>query len=595
MKKNKSDRFIMFTILKARESLKTVWETSPIYLITTILVSILNAFMPVISASLMKRYIYIVENNSVDSLNLLMVIVIMLITEFSLAAVNNGVEIIEFLASLKISDRLYKKIVKKMRLIPYQNFEDPKFHDDISKASRFSSGVLQNEISLLLKTFTALFKLLLIVGMLFKYSIWLVVFTIIPCGISSAMDLYYRLRENSFNEKIVRLKRKVDYFEGSNRDPNVIRDYRVYDKMEYVQNEYKKHLSEYSLKTKDFEKYKLKMQCSKIVTEKGFIAIDLIIAGFIVINSCYRVSDFLFLNTILRMLMQTGISFLSIIPDEVTSNSIVASFKKIMNINERNETLKKEVQKISEVEFKDVSFTYPNSSKKVLNNISFTIKNGGMMAIIGKNGAGKSTIVKLMLGLYAPTSGEILINGVSIKEYKYDDLLKRISVIFQDYAKYPLTVMEQISLGNVYESINKCKILSSIKKSGVDDFVFNLENGIDQELTKEFSKEGVDLSGGQWQRLSLAKAFYKHADILVLDEPAASLDPYIETSMFECIESMNNIRIIISHRLANIKKADKIIFIEDGKIVGQGNHEELLSGCAQYKKIYMMQVENYIM
>lgn len=240
------------------------------------------------------------------------------------------------------------------------------------------------------------------------------------------------------------------------------------------------------------------------------------------------------------------------------------------------------LKEVSEINLVDVSYCYPNSSINALSEISLSFKCGELVAIVGKNGSGKSTLVKLLCGLYKPSQGEIVFNGISNKNLDLAFYQKHVSVLFQDFVKYELTLRENIALSNL-EILNDTQAIELALKK----FSFEVDRDIDMQLGTWF-QDGRQLSGGQWQKLALVRTFLKNASVYILDEPSSALDPVSEKEIFDkFIElSRDHVSIFISHNLKSAKKADKIIVMKDGKVDGVGNHETLLRTNEHYKKMY---------
>ncbi|HEM5963003.1 TPA: ABC transporter ATP-binding protein [Streptococcus suis] len=240
------------------------------------------------------------------------------------------------------------------------------------------------------------------------------------------------------------------------------------------------------------------------------------------------------------------------------------------------------LKEVSEINLVDVSYCYPNSSINALSEISLSFKCGELVAIVGKNGSGKSTLVKLLCGLYKPSQGEIVFNGISNKNLDLAFYQKHVSVLFQDFVKYELTLRENIALSNL-EILNDTQAI----KLALKKFSFEVDRDIDMQLGTWF-QDGRQLSGGQWQKLALVRTFLKNASVYILDEPSSALDPVSEKEIFDkFIElSRDHVSIFISHNLKSAKKADKIIVMKDGKVDGVGNHETLLRTNEHYKKMY---------
>lgn len=247
------------------------------------------------------------------------------------------------------------------------------------------------------------------------------------------------------------------------------------------------------------------------------------------------------------------------------------------------------------IEFRNVSFKYPKATRYALKDVNLTIKPGEEIAIVGENGAGKSTFIRLLLRFYDVTSGEILINGVPIEQIELKSYYQNISALFQDYLIYqPLNVSENIAMGRPFEKAKEKSIIDASKLADASKFINDLDNKYEQVLNKNFSG-GVNLSTGQWQKLALARLFYKNAPILILDEPTSSIDAVAESKIFNRIYSFMKGKsvIIISHRFSTVRKAKKIYVFNGGKIVEAGSHIELMKLEGKYFKAYNLQAKGY--
>lgn len=246
------------------------------------------------------------------------------------------------------------------------------------------------------------------------------------------------------------------------------------------------------------------------------------------------------------------------------------------------------------IQFHRVSFQYPSSNRKGLEDISLTIQPGEVVALVGENGAGKTTLIKLLCRLYDPTAGTITFEGVDLKELATADLRRQISIVFQDYAKYYLTANENIWLGNIDLPPNDEHIEKAARKAGADDVIKSLPKGYETLLGNWF-EDGEELSIGQWQKIALARAFLRDAQIIVLDEPTSALDPKAEAQVFEKFRQLlqGQSAILISHRLSTIKMADRIYLLEDGTITESGTHQELMQLGGTYAHLFETQAQHY--
>ena len=250
---------------------------------------------------------------------------------------------------------------------------------------------------------------------------------------------------------------------------------------------------------------------------------------------------------------------------------------------------------INSIEFRNVSFMYPNTEKYILRNVNLEIKAGQTCAVVGLNGSGKTTLIKLLVRLYDPCEGAIFIDGKDIREYNVETLYKSINIVFQDFIKYPFTVGQNIGFGNI-DKINDLELIKyAAAKAGATEFIDNLSERYDTKLGKMWDG-GVDLSLGQWQKLAISRAFMSDASILVLDEPTASLDAQSEYELFKNFRELakNTTCILISHRFSTVKMADLICVIENGSVVECGNHSSLIQYDGLYAKLFNMQAEAYL-
>jgi ATP-binding cassette subfamily B protein len=245
-------------------------------------------------------------------------------------------------------------------------------------------------------------------------------------------------------------------------------------------------------------------------------------------------------------------------------------------------------------ELKNVSFTYPGATKPVLENISFSITPGEKMAFVGQNGAGKTTLIKLILRFYEPSSGQILLDDTDIRHFSKKSYQKLFGVIFQDFFRYEFTMKENIAVGNIDELENAPRIVEAAERSLASEVAEELVMGYEQQLGRRFA-HGKELSGGQWQKVALARAYMKDADVLILDEPTAALDAKAEYEVFRRFIGLTEGKtsIIISHRFSTVRMADRILVLQDGKVLEIGTHEKLMSNNSLYAQLFEMQAAGY--
>ncbi|HEY0094150.1 MAG TPA: ABC transporter ATP-binding protein, partial [Archangium sp.] len=245
-------------------------------------------------------------------------------------------------------------------------------------------------------------------------------------------------------------------------------------------------------------------------------------------------------------------------------------------------------------EFRDVTFTYPGRTEPVLQGASFRLAPGERIALIGENGQGKTTIVKLLMRLYDPTEGQILLDGVDLREYDLEDLWHEVGVIFQDFARYEMTAANNIAVGRIGQREDRALITQAAHKSLANTVIDRLPGGYDQVLGRRFDG-GVDLSGGEWQKIALARAYMRDSQLLILDEPTAALDAASELDVFNRFGELTKgkMAVLISHRFSTVRMADRILVLKGGKIVEEGHHEQLIALGGGYATMYELQASRY--
>lgn len=298
-----------------------------------------------------------------------------------------------------------------------------------------------------------------------------------------------------------------------------------------------------------------------------------------------------------------------------TQGGLASIFRSVVSLYEKHEKLKtlfdfwqlpttrtseatseemESVRRNFDIEFENVSFSYPDSSKKVLENFDLKIASGKKVALVGENGAGKSTLIKLLLGLYEPTSGRILLGGIDLKKFSRTQLKELMGVVFQDYIRLlGESIKGNVVLGDLKAGDESYDLAKT--HAGVDEVLRDLGKEDSEVVGKEFSDDGVELSGGQWQKLALGRAFIQSGKIIILDEPTSSIDAKAEHEIFTKFQELTNGKtsVLVSHRFSTVRMADEILYLDEGKIIERGTHRELLSLEGQYARMFHLQAQGY--
>jgi ATP-binding cassette, subfamily B, bacterial len=244
--------------------------------------------------------------------------------------------------------------------------------------------------------------------------------------------------------------------------------------------------------------------------------------------------------------------------------------------------------------FENVGFIYPGAERWAVRNLSFTLRAGEVLALVGENGAGKTTLVKLLARLYDPDEGRILLDGHDLRDYDLDGLRGNMGVIFQDFVRFNLSAADNIAVGRIAARSDRVRIERAAKQSLADDVIAKLPAGYDQMIGKRF-KNGVELSGGEWQKIAIGRAYMRKAEVLILDEPTAALDARSEFEVFQRFKelSQGKTAILISHRFSSVRMADRILVLADGKVEAAGTHEDLISQPGRYSELFELQAAGY--
>ena len=497
----------------------------------------------------------------------------------------------------KIRNDLQNVFIKKAINHDLQCYEDYNFYDNYTKAIRQADSKAIDVLNMILGIINSFFSIFLMIGLISSFNwvlsifiILMIIITIIDTFLSNKCSMELYEAEESIN-------RKSSYLKQIAHHRQYAKEIRIFNMFDFLIEKLNSAFNEkYKLFKKTNSKYwNIKLVFSIINTLIISPAV-LIYLAYLVFEGKIGIGDFSMLfNSIFAVAYYISNILNTSSNLNFESKYYISHLRKILDykpIIENTGTLDLDNHQLYDIEFKDVSFVYPGHEEYILKNVSFKISKGEKIAIVGKNGAGKTTIVKLLLRLYDPTSGEILINNINIKEYKVNQLRKYFSTILQDYNKYAFTISENILLDT---KENEDLVNESLKFSGLFDKIQNLKYKEKTYISREFSEDGVDFSGGEYQKLALSRAFAHDSPFIVFDEANSSLDLLAEYELNSKI--MNELKeksaILISHRLSTTVHANLIIMIDGGKVAEIGTHEELLKNNKLYTQMYHKQIEAY--
>lgn len=499
----------------------------------------------------------------------------------------------------KIRTDYITMISDKIMKMDFKNTEDPEV---LNKIKSVMNAVMSNNTGVegvyhtLLGLFGRLTAFVGYISIVLFLSPWILLFLIINVLISYALTMRVKKYEYSQKEKAADKDRRTFYVFDTMYDFAYGKDIRIYDLKNILIDKFKKFRGERIDISNDVQEKQLKV---KIVDVILLVIRECVVYGYLIYNVLFTgmgIGDFTMYFSTINGFGDWMKGILDDLAYIKAQNMYLDDMREFLEIKSEDKEKTRDIPIDSsyEIEFKNVSFKYPKTDKYIYKNLSLKIKKGQRLAIVGINGAGKTTFVKLLCRLYEPTSGEILINGVNIKDFSKEEYYKILSVVFQDIKTFAFTVAENVSLENL-EDVDREKVLQCIEKAGVGDKINSLQKGIDTSLLKILDGEGVELSGGENQKLALARALYKNGKIVILDEPTSALDAVAEYNIYKGFDELigDKTAIYISHRLASTKFCDVIAFFENGEIVEYGTHEELLKKNGKYSDMFNIQAQYY--
>lgn len=574
---------------------KLLWSVRKFHLMLIAIFYIINGILPAISILATQSLLNAIQTSrGKEFIYVLYPLIIYLALNSFGYIISQFNAYLQSIFRIDLNYKMSVMILEKAKTLSLSDFENSEVYDKLRRAQSEAIERPYAVFIILLSLVSQFLGLISSLAILLYWKPWVILLVVIIPIISTI-----------YMAKIGHLQYKIEYERSQERRKSWYLNYLMTNDIAFKEIKIYK-LGDYLIKGyKDLNKKFIK-QDKKIIKKRTlasfiFEILDQIVGGFIlylIVQSAY-IGEILLGNTVAYIRSLSNIKGNM----EGVLGSISAMYQNNLYIKQLFDFLempvKKEIsildsipiEEIKTIEFINVSFKYPNRGEYALKNISFKIRKGENISLVGENGSGKSTLVKLLSGFYDDYEGEILINGISIRQINKENLGSKIGIIFQDFNKYELTCRENIGLGNIDLIDSDIKLQDAIDKAYASEMVNNLPNGIDTQLGVWFSG-GVQLSGGQWQRIALSRAFLRDADCYILDEPSASLDPISEHEIFRRTSDLtrDKISIFISHRLYNLRKiSSKVLVLKEGKLIEQGTHEELMSLNKHYRYLYDLQ------
>ncbi len=517
--------------------------------------------------------------------------------------VNNVNHALNRIAGEKVVNEVKSQIMAKSKELDLASFDNHAFYEKMENAEREAGHRPLHILTETLGVISSVIELVsfLIVLLSAPGLSWITFVVILVSVPSAVVNFIYRRKNFRYMRFSSKERRQMNYFSGILVDKDLVKEIRLYDLADTF-------IGRFAAAFKAYYRGLRKLILSEsgwhiffaVVTGVTNLAFYIIIAKQ-VFTGQIQIGDYTLYtgaiasvaNCVSTLISSTG----TIYEGTLFIDNLIAF------MDEKQTLLPEKIpgEQVSHgtahtIEFVNVSFRYPGTHSDVLKNISFTIHPGETLALVGLNGAGKTTLIKLLTRLYDPTSGQILLDGKDLKCYDLKSLYQTFGIIFQDFGKYALTVKENIRLGNIHKDAPMEEIEYATRQSTASEYIEKLPLGYDTPLMRIFEQDGLELSIGQWQKLAVARAFYADSDILILDEPTASLDPMAEQEIFNQFDRLRNNKttVFVSHRLSSATTANKVAVIENGSLIELGSHRELMEQKGRYYELFTTQSKRYV-
>lgn len=585
-----------------------VWQTGHWILFLMTFLALFNGLTPVIGALLSKEIINELQaaNTPVSEFfhsRIFMLLIYLFIYRVLKRLALTAGTAVDSLSGELVIKQIKLRIMNKSHELDLQYFDLPEFYEKLENANR-EAGI--RPIQVITKTFTAASTLIELISyiavMATAPGLGLAAFIIMAVSLPSAIiSFIYRKRNFNYKRRRSKDRREMNYYSDVLVNKDIVKEVRIFGLTDFFADKFKKVFGEYF---KGLRALILSESLWQIALGIVSVIVNLFFCGIValrVLSGEIMLGDYTLYTGAIMSIATCIATLISTSAGVYEGTLFIDNLMYFMNKSPGivptvtpGAMVKRNAPHT--IEFKNVSFHYPGSERCVLQNVNITFSPGQTTVLVGLNGAGKTTLIKLLTRLYDPTDGVILLDGRDIREYDLESLYGMFGIIFQDFGRYAVTVGENISFGDLSLTPSHDSLMEAARQSDADGFIEKLPQGIDTPLTRQFERTGSELSGGQWQKLAIARAFYSRSDILVLDEPTASLDPLAEQEIFNEFDRLRSgkMSIFVSHRLSSATTAGQIIVLEGGRVVEKGTHKELMEQKGKYYNLFSVQAKRYV-
>jgi ATP-binding cassette subfamily B protein len=584
------------------ELFKLVWQSSPQKTTMSFILRILRSAMPVallyVGKLIIDEVVHLNRSGNGNGYQLLWELVAL---EFGLAVLVDGlnrmINLLDSLLGDLFSNYTSIQIMRHATTLDLDQFEDSVFYDKLERARQQTIGrsILLSQVMGQVQDFISMGFLL--TG-LFAFNPWLILLLLIAIIPSFLGESYFNSKNYALTRSQTPERRELDYVRYLGASDATAKEIKIFGLSDFIINRFKVLSHQFYT-----DNSKLAVRRSawgtffSILGTIGYYAAYIVII-YQTVSGKTSVGSLAFLAGSFRQLSSLMENMLSRFTSVSQGAIYLNDFLEFFEIQPKIRVVKDALAFPNPIRqgftFENVGFQYHNSERWANRNLNFTLHPAEKLALVGENGAGKTTLVKLLARLYDPTEGRILLDGVDLKLYNLEDLRLNMGIIFQDYLKYQMTFSQNIAVGNIREIDNAELIEKAAKESLADALAKKMPNGYEQWLGKKFN-DGVELSGGEWQKVALARAYMKDAQLLILDEPTSALDARAEYEVFQRFAALTKGKsaVLISHRFSTARLADRILVLDNGTLLEMGTHQELLDSDGRYAELFKLQAKGY--
>ena len=583
--------------------IQLVWSAAPGWLILSIVLTLVGALIPgaqlYVSKLVVDQVVAILASDTAEFTTYLL---LLMLAGFGLLLLRELLTQGDAYVKRILNDQflLYANVqlLNQAMQLDLAHYESAEFHDVLNRAQQSGSTYPLRVVELLSRLLGASTRLAGLVTLLVRFSPSVILLLMVSVLPTFWVGVRYSARRFWMNRRQTPSRRLSDYFYQVLTDPKYVKEVRLFNLGAHLVEQYRTIRHEFNQESRRLARNKsLAQVCIELLGGVGFYgAYSLVL--WQTIRGLVTLGDLTLYAGAFQQAQELIEQILVSLATLYEYNLYVSQYFELLDISPRVVTPQRPQPfpkpMVRGLQFQDVYFTYPGLSQPTLKGINLSVAPGECIALVGLNGSGKTTLLKVLTRLYDIDQGKIVIDGVPLQQFSLDDLRSQIGILFQDFARYALDVQDNIGFGNLPQRQDMALVTQAASGAGATAVIEGLEDGYQTILGKMFSG-GVDLSGGQWQKIGLARAFMSNAQILILDEPTAAVDAIAEHDLFQRFRQLTQgkMSFLVSHRFSTVRMADRIVVLEDGKITEVGTHDQLMAQAGRYAEMFHIQAESY--